>query len=493
MISRKLAEEAKQRPIVLKQATRADRDIAPHFREWVRESLATRYSTDDIWRKGMRVHTTLNIRMQLEAQKALQQGIRNYDKSMGWRGPAGTIFKDPSAQLESYQHPSWRMQIKPGDIATGLVEKIEKSNALVRIGNYRGTIAAKDIAWTKASAPSQILSPGDLAYFKIISLDDARRTVALSLEQRPQVEGALITIQNNTGEIKAMVGGYDYSSSEFNRTTQAMRQVGSTFKPIVYSAAFEKGLTPDSTVLDSPISFTDGLGRVWNPANYDLKFKGKITIRQALTESRNVPAVKIASLIGIQNVIIMARRFGLDGPLDPHLPIALGACEATPLEMASAFTVFPNLGLQAKPYFIRQVEDYDHAKKEEHAPEISRVLTPEKSAQILDLLQNVVQNGTAMAAKSLARPIGGKTGTTNNFTDSWFIGFTPAATTAVWIGYDTKKTLGNRQSGAVVALPIWIDYMREILQDTPIEQFPMLESGQRNDAGSSIYVKDLPN
>lgn len=493
MISRSLAEEAKQRPIVLKPAARADRDIAPHFKEWVRESLATRYSTDEIWRKGMRVHTTLNLRMQSAAQKALQEGLRNYDKNMGWRGPVGNIFKDPSAQIESYRHPSWRAPLRQEDIVIGLIEQIEASNAIVRIGNYRGIVGLKDIAWTKASAPSKLFRSGDLAYFKIISLDDARRTVALSLDQRPQVEGALIILQNNTGEIKAMVGGYDYNSSEFNRTTQALRQVGSTFKPIVYSAAFEKGLDQNSTVLDTPISFTDGRGRVWSPGNYDLKFKGKITIRQALTESRNVPTVRVASLIGIQNIIVMARRFGLGGPLDPHLPIALGACEATPLEMASAFTVFPNLGLQAKPYFLKKVEDYDHVKKEEHVPEISRVLAPEKSAQILDLLQNVVQNGTATAAKSLARPIGGKTGTTNNFTDSWFIGFTPSLTTAVWVGYDTKKTLGNRQSGAVVALPIWIACMRDILKDTPIEQFPTVELAQPDEAGGPIYVKDLPN
>jgi penicillin-binding protein 1A len=497
MISRKLAEETKQRPIVLKPAVRADRDIAPHFKEWVRESLATRYSTDEIWRKGMRVHTTLNLRMQMEAQKALQEGLRNYDKSMGWRGPTGTIFKDPFAQIESYRHPSWRTPLHPEDIAIGLVERIESSNAAVRIAGYRGIIGSKEIAWTKASAPSQILKSGDLAYFKIISLDEARKTVTLSLEQRPQVQGALIILQNNTGEIKAMVGGYDFNSSEFNRATQAMRQVGSTFKPLVYSAAFEKGLDPNSTILDTPISFTDGLGRVWNPGNYDLKFKGKITIRQALTESRNVPTVKVASLIGLQNIIIMARRFGLGGPLDPHLPLALGACEATPLEMASAFTVFPNLGLQAKPYFLRNVEDYDHVKKEEHIPEIHRVLAPEKAAQILDLLQNVVQNGTATAAKSLARPVGGKTGTTNNFTDSWFIGFSPSLTTAVWVGYDAKKTLGNRQSGAVVALPIWIHCMHEILKDAPIEQFPTLEIAQSDEEGGGvssgpIYIEDLP-
>ena len=180
-----------------------------------------------------------------------------------------------------------------------------------------------------------------------------------------------------------MVGGYDFEYSEFNRATQAMRQVGSTFKPIVYSTAFEKGMTPDSTILDSPISFTDTLGRTWTPGNYDGKFKGQITIRQALTESRNVPTIKVASLVGIKNVVVMARRFGLAGTLDPYLPLALGACEATPLEMASAFTVFPNLGMQAKPYFIRRVEDYDRLKKEESKPQTHQVLSPEVAEKML--------------------------------------------------------------------------------------------------------------
>jgi penicillin-binding protein 1A len=497
MISRKSAEEAKQRPIALKPATRSGKDTALHFKEWVRESLATRYSTDEIWRKGMRVYTTLNLRMQNAARNALYEGLRIYDKKMGWRGPVETIFKDPSARIESYAHPSWRTPMQPNDIALGLVEQAEGSTAVVKIGSYRGILGPKEIAWTRETVPGRILKPGDLAYFKILSLDDARQTVTVSLEQRPQVEGAIILIQNNTGEIKAMVGGYDFNSSEFNRATQAFRQAGSTFKPIVYSAAFERGWSPDSTILDAPIHFTDGLGRAWNPGNYDMKFKGEITIRQALTESRNIPTVKVASLIGIPNIIVMARRFGLGGPLDPHLPLALGACETTPLEMASAFTVFPNLGLQAKPYFLRKVEDYDHVKKEEHVPEIHRVLAPDKAAKILDILQNVVQNGTATAAKSMARPIGGKTGTTNNFTDSWFIGFTPSLTAAVWVGHDEKKTLGNRQTGAAVALPIWIQCMQDILKDAPIEQFPTLDlvepnSVEEKDPAVNIYVKDLP-
>jgi len=427
--------------------------------------------------------------MQTAARRALQEGLRDFDKKLGWRGPIGNILESSSENPGSYSHPGWRSYIQAGDILVGLVEDTSGKEAVVRVGDWHGRIGAKEIAWTKASIPSQILKNGDLAWFRVVSLDNDSRSATLLLEQRPRVEGAIIILENSTGEIKAMTGGYDFASSEFNRATQAMRQVGSTFKPILYSAAFEKDLTASSTVLDTPVSYTDGLGRRWSPGNYDNRFKGEITIRQALAESRNVPAVKIADLIGINEVVVMARRFGIGGRLDPYLPLALGACEATPLEMASAFTVFPNLGFAVKPYFIRRIENYDRIKKEEHLPETRRVLDPDKAAEMLDLMRNVVENGTATAAKSLGRPLGGKTGTTNDFTDAWFIGFTPSLTAAVWIGYDERRTLGDRQSGGVVALPIWIDCMKEILKDAPEEDFPTLDivlSGE-----NPIFIENL--
>jgi penicillin-binding protein 1A len=481
MISQKLAAEAKAKPMVLKPPSHGNLDVAPHFLEWVRRSLAARYTTDEIWRKGLQIYTTLNIQMQKSAVAALQDGLRKYDKARGWRGPIGNILKDSANTLGAYSHPDWRAPLNADDIAIGLIDGVAQTVASVRIGRYHGIIGPKEIAWTKAKTPDRLFKPGDLAYFKIVSLDGTKETVTLLLEQRPAVEAAIIILQNSTGEIKAMAGGYDFETSEFNRATQAMRQVGSTFKPIVYSTAFEKGLTPDSTILDSPISFTDALGRVWQPSNYDGKYEGQITIRRALTQSRNVPTIKVASLIGIKNVVVMARRFGLNGTMDPYLPLAIGACEATPLEMASAFTVFPNLGMQAKPYFIRRVEDYDRAKKEESIPQTHQVLPPPVAEQMLGLLQEVVQSGTATAAKSMGRPLGGKTGTTNDFTDAWFIGFTPSITAAVWVGYDEKKTLGQKQSGAVVALPIWIEAMQSILKDTPIEQFQTVKPEESND------------
>ena len=471
MISVNLAREAKAKPIILKTPARGNAAIAPHFLEWVRRSLSDRYSTEEIWRRGLKVYTTLNVEMQNAAMRALHEGLLKYDKARGWRGPLSNILKEPANDLATYFHPDWKSALYPGIVAVGLIEGIAGDEATVRIGKYRGAVGPKEIAWTKASAPGQILKPGDLAYFKIVSMNAGPQTATLLLEQRPVVDGAIIVLQNSTGEIKAMVGGYDFEFSEFNRATQAMRQVGSTFKPIVYSTALEKGMTPDSTILDGPLSYTDNLGRTWKPENYDGKFKGQISIRQALTESRNVPTIRVASLVGIKNVVVMARRFGLAGPLDPYLPLAIGACEATPLEMASAFTVFPNLGMQAEPYFIRRVEDYDRLKKEERKPKTHQVMNPAVAEDMLGLLQEVVRNGTAAAANSLGRPLGGKTGTTNDFTDAWFVGFNPSITAAVWVGFDGKKSLGDKQSGAAVALPIWMEFMKEILKDKPVEQF----------------------
>lgn len=500
MISAAQAEEAKAGSIRLNPRPRTGQ-LAPHFLEWVRQSLAERYTTEDIWRRGLRIYTTLNIGMQKAANRAVREGLRRYDKKHGWRGPLDNVLKDPYVNLETYEHPDWKQPVRPGSTVTGLVVSAGRRQAVVRIGKYRAVLGPKEIAWTGGKSPDSILKPGDLASIEIVALDEEERKAEVLLDQIPRVQGALITVENSTGEIKAMVGGYDFETSQFNRATQAMRQVGSSFKPFVYCAALEQGWEPDSEIVDAPVSYRDGLGRLYQPGNYDGEFKGRITLRQALAESRNVPAVKIADQIGIERVLVMARRFGLSGPMGPYLPLALGASEATPLEMASAFTVFPNLGFRAKPYFIRKIEDYNRTVLEETSPQTESVLKPEIAEKMLKMLEGVVQTGTAQAAKSLGRPLGGKTGTTDDFTDAWFVGFTPSLTTAVWIGFDSKKSLGNKESGAVAALPIWIDYMKEILEGTPVENFPAVEittedlhaGPETAPAAKKLIIENLPS
>src|SRR5208283_632948 len=274
-----------------------------------------------------------------------------------------------------------------------------------------------------------------------------------------------------TGDVKAMVGGRDFEQSKFNRATQALRQVGSSFKPYIYTAAIDQGLTPDDTVLDAPISFNTASGP-YTPHNYDGKFEGLITFRHALAESRNIPALKVTERVGgIKTVIEYARKFGITSPLPAYLPVALCAADITLWEQTAAFTTFPNDGVRVAPRMIRKVEDYDGRVLEEDYPEVKDVVSARTARIMVSMLREVVLHGTGAAAAKLNHPLGGKTGTTNDFTDAWFVGFSPSVTCGVWVGFDEKKTLGNKETGAMAALPIWMDFMRVVLQGRESEDF----------------------
>jgi penicillin-binding protein 1A len=298
----------------------------------------------------------------------------------------------------------------------------------------------------------------------------------VDLEQKPRAQAAVVVIENSTGEIKALVGGYDFEESKFNRATQAFRQVGSSFKPYVYTTAIEQGYTPFDTIVDAPFTTISG-GQEYSPGNYDEKFEGTITLRRALMGSRNVPAVKLAAQIGIENVVQTARRFGVTAPLPPYLPLALGAAEITLLEHASAFTVFPNDGIRITPFFVRRVTSYDGALLEEAKAEVHEVLQPETARTVLAMLRDVVEYGTGVRAKQIGRPAGGKTGTTNDFSDAWFIGFTPTYTAGVWVGNDDHSiSLGKKEAGSLAALPIWVKVMEAAHEGLPVEEFANVES-----------------
>jgi penicillin-binding protein 1A len=288
----------------------------------------------------------------------------------------------------------------------------------------------------------------------------------LTLEQKPKAQGAIVAIEPRTGEIKALVGGYDFDESKFNRATQAMRQTGSSFKPFVYTAAVDEGLRPDDTIVDSPVSFG-----IYSPGNYDGKFEGTISIRRAFADSRNIPAVKTLAKVGVQNLIPYLRRFGITSKIEPVLPIALGAADVSLIEMVSAYTTFPNDGVRVVPQYIRRVTDYDGNVLEENLPELRDVIPAETARIMVDLMQEPVRGGTAVKAKDLKRPAAGKTGTTNDFTDAWFIGYTPSMAAGVWIGFDEKITLGDKETGGKAALPVWIEMMQQYYKDKPVEQF----------------------
>src|SRR5262250_1950023 len=299
-------------------------DLAPYFFEDIRKYLESTYGTEAVHERGLRVYTTLNIGMQKAANQAIRDGLHSYDRRHGWRGDLPNIVRDNLGTLESYEDDDWRRPIEKGSYVTGLVMAVDEKYATIKIGTYRAIISASDLAWTGRKKSSELLKVGDLAQFSIQELRES--TARVQLEQQPAPQAAMVAIDNPTAEIKALVGGYSFEDSKFNRATQAYRQVGSSFKIYVYADALEKGSTPFDTILDAPFTTISG-GQSYSPRNYDEKFEGTITLRRALAGSRNVPAVKLAEKEGINTVVDMARRFGITTPLPPYLPLALGAAD----------------------------------------------------------------------------------------------------------------------------------------------------------------------
>src|SRR5467141_480636 len=416
-------------------------DLAPYFFEEIRKYLESTYGTEAVHERGLRVYTTLNVGMQRAANLAVRDGLHAYDRRHGWRDNLENILRNHRDTLESYEDEDWHWPIGKGDYVTGLVTAVDDKAATIKIGPYRALLTLPDFAWTRNRSPKEMLAVGDLAQ---VSIKDINGVVArVQLEQNVGPQAAMVAIDNPTGEIKAMVGGYSFDESKFNRATQAQRQVGSSFKIYVYSAAMEEGFTPFDTILDAPFTTMSG-GQPYSPHNYDEKFEGMITLRRALEGSRNVPAVKLAEKIGMNSVIDMARRFGITSALPPYLPVTLGAADLNLLEHTSAFTVFPDDGIRIDPHMIRRVATYDGALLEQAHPAVHDVVAPDVARTMTAMLEDVVQFGAGMPARALGRPAGGKTGTTNDFTDAWFLGFTPQLTAGVWVGYDdTAVSLGK--------------------------------------------------
>ncbi|MEJ2007159.1 MAG: PBP1A family penicillin-binding protein, partial [Acidobacteriota bacterium] len=453
-------------------------NIAPYFVEDIRQFLERKYGLTAIQKKGLRVYTTLNIAMQKEAQEALRHGLRVYSREHGWRGPEQNIIKNPvkllggePATLKTYDNSDWREPLTAGRLVHGIVMEVNPLYALVRFGDVTAQVKRADFAWTRKRDARSVFSPGDVDLFKI---DEVKGSTAhVTLDQTPIVQGALLAIDNATGEVKAMVGGYDYHTSQFNRAVQAYRQVGSSFKVYVYARALLDGIGPFDTILDTPVTFPAPSG-LWAPHDYDGKFEGNITLLRALAESRNVPAVKLLAKVGIDNVIKLCRRFGITSRLVPNLPLALGASDLTLLEHTSAFSTFPDDGVHITPRKILRVTDYNGRLIDEFPPHVTDAL-PAGIARIeTSMLRQVFVSGTAVRERWMAQKysLAGKTGTTNDFSDAWFIGFSPSTTCGVWVGFDDHHTLGKGEEGSHVALPIWAEFMGNVLKGKPVEHFP---------------------
>ena len=362
-----------------------------------------------------------------------------------------------------------RIASRESELAPYFAEEVRKYLAETygfQTVSQRGLRAYTTLNLEMQEAAVQALSDGLEAY------DRRHGWRGVETNVKPKVQGALVAIDNASGEIKAMVGGHDFGRSKFNRATQAYRQPGSAFKPFVYTLALEEGMTPKDLVEDAPISFPNG-GTTWSPRNYDGKFEGPIPLRRAFARSRNVPAVRLANRFGIEEVLRTARRFGITSPaLAPYLPVALGAAEVTLLEMTSAYSTFGNDGVRVTPRYLRKVTDYEGATQEEQLVEVSDVVSRETARTMVALLQSVVAEGTARRARALERAVAGKTGTTNDYTDAWFIGLTPSLTCGVWVGFDQKRSLGRGETGGRAALPIWIEFVRQATRQKASEEFP---------------------
>jgi penicillin-binding protein 1A len=488
-VSQAEAAEAMAQPIQLSQRTVRSNSIAPYFIEEVRQHLEQEYGVTRLYEEGLTVHTTLDARLQAAANKAVADGLRAHDKRRGFRTPEHNILDDAEIEvgteaageaLAAYAHSRWVFAMGAEDIVPAVVTSVDSDAMQVRFGPYAANVVPKGLRALSSggtdgfqgigSTPAdQLVRPGDLVEIKITALETvdtdgnefAAPIIEAELDQEPIAEGALLAIENATGRILAMVGGYDFERSKFNRATQAYRQLGSLFKGVLYAAAVDQGFTAASIVIDEPISYDVGPEQdPYEPTNYDHTYEGPITLRRALERSRNVPAVWMMNEIGPETVVDFARRLGFTSPIPPFLSVALGSAESTLLEVTSAYSAFPNRGTRMVPYQIERIMDRAGDVLETERPIPQDALRPDTAYIMVSLMRGVVQRGTGARASRLGWPLGGKTGTMDEYTDAWFVGFGPDITVGVWVGYDEKKTLGDGEEGARVALPIWMDFVR---------------------------------
>ena len=465
-ITTALAADARSAPVVL-HLQHDPNSLAPYFVEEIRRYLENKYGADQVHEGGLKVYTSLDVDLQKAANQAVLDGLAAYERRHGWKGKLENVLAEGGA-IDRYEHPDWDDEPEVNGFVHVLVTSAGVGIATLKFGRYAAALGQSDVAWTQGKI-QDLLRTGDICYVRILALS-ANGAARVSLEQDSGAQGALMAIDNATGGIKAMVGGRDFNESKFDRATQALRQVGSSFKPYVYTSVIDRGGSPDDTILDEPVTFETGSGP-YSPHNYDERFEGIITLRRALAQSRNIPALKLANKIGIKSVIDYAERFGITAKLPPYLPVALGSAEITLLEQTSAYSVFPNDGVRVTPRYITKVTDYEGRVLEEDYPDVKDVISARTARIMTGMLREVVLHGTGVAAAKMPFPVAGKTGTTNNFTDAWFVGFSPTMTCGVWMGFDEKKTLGAKETGAHAALPIWMNFMNTAIAGKDPGQF----------------------
>ncbi|HEX2859625.1 MAG TPA: PBP1A family penicillin-binding protein [Alphaproteobacteria bacterium] len=479
-------------PLGLKVAPLASGEDAPHFSEYIRRQIEQQFGPDALYQNGLTIYTTLDLNLQKKAEQAVYEGLRDYDRRHGWRGPVFHLSNTrdwPAALGEVQDQYSHSKRIG----TPAVVLKVGGDSARIGLSEGKeGNLVPAGYKWTGKKTANALLKVGDIVMVKPLVGGDPKKGDQYQLEQIPQAQGALMSIDVRSGDILAMVGGLGEGIG-FNRAVQARRQVGSSFKPFVYLAALEKGYTPATTVLDAPVVFRTG-DKEWKPGNYDGKMGGPMPVRRGLEQSRNLMTVRLAQDVGLKSISDVVRRVGVAErvPLD-DLTVVLGSLNFSLMEMTNAYAVFPRGGLYIPPRAIMRVQGPDGQTLQRSAaacdgclqgmgatpdtvptppalPAVAAV-TPQLSYLMTSMLQGVVLRGTGYALNDLGRPLAGKTGTTNNFIDAWFVGFSPSVATGVWVGMDTPKSLGNGETGARAALPIWKSYMKGVLDNTPREDF----------------------
>ncbi len=486
-ISKEAHDEALTAPLQIQAPTENVFEKAPYFTEYVRRYLMERYGRDVCYRGGLKVFTTVNVAMQRMAEEALSKGLKELDKREGYRGPLRQL-SNPQGRGNGEETPEkLKVPHRPGDVVEALVEGVDDGAGEVSVRLAEGELVSlplsemkwarpvnPDVAYYAASVkrPSEVFKAGDVILVRLVKKGVAPFAWEVALEQAPEVQGALFCMEPETGKIRVMVGGRDFTDSQFNRAVQSRRQPGSAFKPIIYAAALDWGMSPRTLILDAPyVSERNPDDEAWKPKNYSEKFFGPTLLRTALAESRNVVTVKILKEIGIDYAIQYARKMGIESHLNADLSLALGSSGVSLLEITRAYAVFANGGQLVRPIFVERVLDRNGEVLEEHQSEAETVLSKETCYIMTDLLQAVIQEGTGWRVKALKRPAAGKTGTTNDLRDAWFMGYTPGLTTGVWVGYDDQRPMGKGETGSRAASPIWLRFMSQVLEGRPLLDF----------------------
>ncbi len=463
----------------------------PVYTEHVRRYVEKTYGPDALYKDGLSIYTAVNIEMQKIAREEIEKGLYDLDKRQGYRGPLNHLAPE---EIETYskelQNELDKSPLEEGKIVAGVVIEVDDTNDIVtvRVGNTLGVIKIKEMRWarkpnpevayyeTRVEHPGEVLKVGNVIQVKIKEKIFNSDRWWLTLEQIPKAQAALLCIESETGDVKVMVGGKDFKESQFNRAVQSRRQPGSAFKPIIYAAAIDKGYTPATTIIDSPIVFEDTQHDfTWKPRNYKERFYGPTLFREALSKSRNVITIKILRDIGIDYAIDYARRLGITSNLNRDLSIALGSSGLSLLELVRAYSVFNNLGYIVQPIFITKIVDRDGNVMEEANHVRKKVIESNTAYIITNLLEGVVKHGTGHRVRALNRPVAGKTGTTNNLFDAWFAGYTPRYTTGTWVGFDDESSLGKSETGSRAASPIWLGFMKRVLIGKPVRVFQVPE------------------